>query len=278
MDKELLVNGYGMTSLTPITKVMAHLPLAFLDRPPQNALVICFGMGTTFRSLRSWGIPVTAAELVPSVPRMIGFYHSDGPTVLASPLSHVVIDDGRRYLERTNEQYDVITIDPPPPVEAAGSSLLYSEEFYQIAKRRLRPGGILQQWFPAEGADLEVVAAVARSLRNSFSYVRTFEDEFGFHFLCSEQPLPHRTAAELAQRMPFSALADFAEWADPSGGGIAGADLLQFKTLLEQELPLDKLIALSPKTPALTDDRPINEYYVVRRTLRRWRRSTGDQS
>jgi hypothetical protein len=78
--------------------------------------------------------------------------------------------------------------------------------------------------------------------------------------------------------MPFSALADFAEWADPSGGGIAGADLLQFKTLLEQELPLDKLIALSPKTPALTDDRPINEYYVVRRTLRRWRRSTGDQS
>ncbi len=235
MDKMLLVNGYGMTSLTPITKVMAHLPLAFLDRKPQNALVICFGMGTTFRALRSWGIPVTAAELVPSVPRMIGFYHSDGPAVLASPLSHVVIDDGRRYLERTTEQYDVITIDPPPPVEAAGSSLLYSEEFYQVAKRRLRPGGILQQWFPAEGADLEVVAAVARSLRNSFPNVRTFEDEFGFHFLCSEQPLPRRTAAELLQRLPADAVTDFAEWADPSDDGITGADLLQFQTLLDHE-------------------------------------------
>ena len=54
MDKQILVNGYGMTSLTPITKMMAHLPLAFLDRPPQNALDICFGMGTTFRSLLSW--------------------------------------------------------------------------------------------------------------------------------------------------------------------------------------------------------------------------------
>src|SRR5207302_6364144 len=70
MHKKLLVNGTGMTSLTSITKMMAHLPLAFLDLPPQDALVICFGMGTTFRSLRSWGIPVTAVELVPSVPRL----------------------------------------------------------------------------------------------------------------------------------------------------------------------------------------------------------------
>ena len=55
MNKQLLVNGYGMTSLTPITKMMAHLPLAFLDRPPQDALDICFGMGTTFRSHCSVG-------------------------------------------------------------------------------------------------------------------------------------------------------------------------------------------------------------------------------
>jgi predicted membrane-bound spermidine synthase len=206
---------------------------------------------------------------------MIGFYHSDGPAVVASPLSRVVIDDGRRYLERTTERYDVITIDPPPPVEAAGSSLLYSEEFYQIAKRRLRPGGILQQWFPSEGADVEVIAAVARSLRNSFPNVRTFEDEFGFHFLCSEQPLPQRTAAELLQRLPANALIDFAEWADPTPNGALDADLLQFQTLLDHEVSLEKLIALSPNTPALTDDRPINEYYVVRRTLRRWRRQIG---
>jgi len=35
-------------------------------------------------------------------------------------------------------------------------------------------------------------------------------------------------------------------------------------TLLGQELPLDQLIAAAPKTPALTDDRPINEYYAWR--------------
>ena len=83
----LLVNGVGITGLVPATKIMAHLPLAFLDHPPKNALVVCFGMGTTYRSLLSWDIPVTAVELVPSVPRVFGFFHADGPALLRSPLS-----------------------------------------------------------------------------------------------------------------------------------------------------------------------------------------------
>jgi len=272
MDKKLLVNGYGMTSLTPITKVMAHLPLASLDRAPQDALVICFGMGTTFRSLHSWGITATAVELVPSVPPLFSYYHSDGPAVLASPLSHVVIDDGRRYLERTPRQYDIITIDPPPPLQAAGSSLLYSEEFYAMARQRLRPGGILQQWLPSTPEEDPVdVAAVARSLRNSFPYVRGFLDEFGIHFLCSDRPIPHRTPEELLQRMPASAVADFAEWDLNDYAGAAEAALDRFHDLLAQEVGLDQLIAGSPDTPALSDDRPINEYYALRKWLRRYR-------
>jgi predicted membrane-bound spermidine synthase len=270
MDKDLLVNGFGMTNLTPITKLMAHLPLAFLDRPPQNALVICFGMGTTFRALRSWGIPVTAVELVPSVPRLFGYYHSDGPAILQSPLSHVVIDDGRRYLERTSEMYDVITIDPPPPLEAAASSLLYSEEFYRVARRKLRPGGILQQWLPTTIDDDPVdIAAAARSLRDSFPYVRAFPDEFGVHFLCSDRPIPKRTAAELIQRLPAIALADLTEWDQDPGNGDAEPARQRIENAISQEQQLDELIAASPDTPALTDDRPINEYYKVRH----WRAS-----
>lgn len=275
MDKQLLVNGYGMTTLTPITKVMAHLPLAFLDRPPQDALVICFGMGTTFRSLRSWDIPVTAVELVPSVPRLFSYYHSDGESVLASPLSHVVIDDGRRYLERTSQQYDVITIDPPPPLEAAGSSLLYSEEFYRVVRRRLRPGGILQQWVPAVGADPEDVSAIARSLKESFPYVRTFLDQFGFHFLCSERPTVNWNARDLLLRMPPRAITDFAEWAPPNLDTKYVA-YVQLNRLLVNEVPLDRLIAPAPNTPPLTDDRPINEYYALRRRLKCRAATTGN--
>jgi spermidine synthase len=258
-NKVLLVNGVGITGLTPITKIMAHLPLAFLDRPPQNALVVCFGMGTTYRSLRSWDIPVTAVELVPSVPRVFGFYHADGPELFGSPLSHLVIDDGRRYLERTPGQYDVITIDPPPPVEAAGSSLLYSKEFYTIVCRRLRRGGILQQWLP--WGDAVVHASVARALKESFPYVRVFHsvEGWGYHFLAGNQPLPERTAGELAQRLSAKAATDLVEWGPENNAE------RQFAQVLSRELSLDRMIAEAPEAPALQDDHPVNEYYVIRR-------------
>jgi hypothetical protein len=266
-NKLLLVNGVGITGLTPITKFMAHLPLAFLDHPPKNALVVCFGMGTTYRSLLSWDIPVTAVELVPSVPRVFGFYHPDGPALLASPLSNLVIDDGRRYLERTSGQYDVITIDPPPPVEAAGSSLLYSKEFYGIIRRRLNAGGILQQWLPR--ADEVVHAAVARALKESFPHVRVFRsvEGWGYHFLASDRPLPHPTAAELTRRLPPKAAGDLVEW------GPEATPEQQFAVVLGRESSLDDMIAEAPDAPALQDDRPQNEYYAIR-----WRRAQTERA
>ena len=164
-EKRLLVNGIGMTSLTPITKFMVHLPLAHHAGPSQSALIICFGMGTSFRSALSWGVSATAVELVPSVPAFFDYFHSDAHELLRLPQAKVVIDDGRRFLDRSAGSYDVIIIDPPPPMEAAASSLLYSREFYESARRRLLPGGILQQWLPgASNDDPVLMAAVVKAV------------------------------------------------------------------------------------------------------------------
>jgi len=258
-DKKLLVNGVGMTSLTPITKFMAHLPLASLARRPENALVICFGMGTTHRSMLSWGIHSTAVELVPSVPRFFAYFHANAPALLASPLSRVAIDDGRFFLDRASQRFDVIVIDPPPPVEAAASSLLYSMEFYRAAKPRLKRGGILAQWLPT--ADDAVQAAVARALKESFSYVRVFRsvEGWGYHFLASETLLPRFSAADLAERLPPAAAEDLVEW------GPAYTPAEQFAIVLKQELTPDSLIQKAPSVEALRDDRPVNEYFLLRR-------------
>lgn len=259
-SKHLLVNGIGMTGLTPITKMMAHLPLAFIPNP-QKTLVICFGMGTTHRSMLSWGVDSTVVELVPSVPKLFYFYHPESPGLLQSPRSHVIVDDGRHYMEWSHDQYDVIAIDPPPPVEAAASSLLYSREFYAIARRHLRPGGILAQWFP--GGDQPTQAAIARALRESFPYVRTFLsfEGWGVHFLASTQPLPSLSAADLASHMPPAARADLLEW------GPKATVEQQYDAVLHNEFPIDLLIAKSPATPAIQDNLPINEYFLLRNTL-----------
>jgi spermidine synthase len=261
MNKRLYVNGVNMTVLTPITKEMAAMPLAFLDHSPQKALVVCFGMGTTHRSMLAWGIDSTAVDLIPSVPEFFSYFHPDAPQLLASPLSHIVIDDGRRFLERTSEQYDVIVIDPPPPIPAAGSSLLYSSEFYAAARKHLRPGGILTQWYP--GGDRETGAAITRALTQSFPYVRAFLslEGYGVHYLASMQPIPARSPAELASRMPPAAAADFIEW------GPLHTPQEQFAALLQREINLQWLLALDKNAPAMQDDHPVNEYYLIRYLL-----------
>jgi predicted membrane-bound spermidine synthase len=256
--KRLLVNGVGITSLTPLTKIMAHFPMASLDRPPQNALNICFGMGTTFRSLMSWGVPTTSVELVPSVPRVFSYFHPDGARLLRSPLAHVVIDDGRRYLERTSEQFDVITIDPPPPIEAAGSGMLYSKEFYRTLTQRLRKDGILQQWLP-EG-DPVVRSSVARALAESFPYVRVFQyfPTWGYQFLASKEPIPYRTGPELVKHMPDSAIRDLMEWP------FEKTPEQELSLVLQKEKPLAEIIAADPNAQAMRDDHPVNEYVILR--------------
>ncbi len=256
-DRVLQVNNIGMTTLTPITKIMAHLPLAFLPRPPRSALVICFGMGTTFRSLLSWGIPATAVELVPSVPDLFGFFHEDAAEVLASPNARVVIDDGRRFLGRSAELFDVITLDPAPPMTAAGTSFLFSEEFYAAAKRRLAPDGVMQIWI-VEPLEPVVLAAFAKAVTNSFPHARVFRsfEGLGYHVLASREPLAPLSAAELAARLPPAAVRDLLEM----GPGKTGP--AQLRTLLANEVPLASLMV--PGGPGLRDDRPINEYYFLR--------------
>ncbi len=259
-DKFLLVNGIGMTILAPVTKMMAHFTLAHLQYQPQNALIICFGMGTTFRSAMSWGIPVTVVELVPSVPKLFTYYHPDSGDLLTSPRAHVVIDDGRRFLDRSPEKFDAVIIDPPPPPNAAASSLLYSREFYLQIRDHLTSKGILQQWFVAgDNADK---AAITRALIDVFPHVlvyRPLGSIAGLHFLCSMSPIPERTATALVTRMPQSAIVDMMEW------GPAKTPQEQFQLMLSNETTPAQLLGLSPGTPILEDDRPINEYDLLRR-------------
>lgn len=263
--KMLLVNGTGMTSLTPITKMMAHVPLVLLPRPPQRGLVICFGMGTSLRSMHSWGMEATAVELVPSVPELFSFFHDDGEAVRRAPNVRIVVDDGRRFLDRDRSTYDVVVIDPPPPLEAAGSSLLYSREFYAAVRRRLAPDGLVAQWIPGDGSeDSATRAAFVLALRESFPFLRAFRsvEGWGYHLLASPAPIKVPVMRVLAARLPPAAAQDLMEWGPQPGVR------RQLGAVLRRELSLDDLVAAAPGVRGLRDDRPLNEYFLLRRTLK----------
>lgn len=255
----LLVNGIGMTKLTPITKFMVHLPLAFHKEKPESALVICFGMGTSYRSAMSWNIDTTVVELVPSVTQAFGYYHADADRFVNATNGHIITDDGRRFLRRTAQKFDVIVVDPPPPVQAAGSSLLFSKEFYDLARQHLKPGGILQMWFPGDD-EMETGQAVVRSFTESFPYVRCFPsvEKAGAHMLGSMEPIERLDAGQLAARMPASAQQDLLEWNETQK---APAYLGQ---ILDREYPVAQMVNRDA-TIQVTDDQPYNEYFLLRR-------------
>jgi hypothetical protein len=191
---------------------------------------------------------------------MFGFYHADAGQLLKQPRSRIVIDDGRRYLRRVRTQFDLITIDPPPPVEAAGSSLLYSREFLELAKQHLSPGGIVQLWFP--GGELATTQAVLRTVREAFPHVRGFVsvEGWGIHLLASMEPIERASVADIAARLPESAKRDLLEWT-------SSKDVAEYLLrVLSQEFAVDKF--LNPNTEIrISDDKPFNEYFLIRRSF-----------
>jgi len=90
---------------------------------------------------------------------------------------NLVIEDGRRYLLRTDQTFDVIMLDPLRS-KTSGSNNLYSHEFFELLKGRLRPGGILVLWTD----EFEVIP---RTLASVFTNVRYYTNSL---LLASNHP------------------------------------------------------------------------------------------
>jgi len=149
--KELWINGVGMTYLLTETKLIAHLPI-MLAKDPKKFLVICFGMGTTVRSAALYdNLNITSVELVPKVYECFKYYHSDAEKILAKKNINFLTGDGRNFLILSPEKYDVITVDPSPPIYSAGAVNLYSKDFFILCKQHLTPNGIMCLFFPWRG-------------------------------------------------------------------------------------------------------------------------------
>jgi spermidine synthase len=150
MARHLFTNGVGMTTLVSETKLMAHLPMA-LAKDPKRVLVVCFGMGTTLRSAsRHPGVKVDidAVDIVPNVFDCFKFFHKDADDILKKSNVHLYADDGRNFLLLNQKVYDVITIDPAPPIYSAGTVNLYTREFLELCKSRITKSGVVCLWLP----------------------------------------------------------------------------------------------------------------------------------
>ena len=83
----------------------------------------------------------TIAEIEPLVPKVVSTYFAEHNfDVVRNPKVHVRIDDARHFVETTSEKFDAITSDPLDPW-VKGAAMLYTREFFEMAKAHLNPGG-----------------------------------------------------------------------------------------------------------------------------------------
>jgi spermidine synthase len=84
----------------------------------------------------------TIAEIEPLVPRVVSTYFAEHNfDVVRNKKVHVQIDDARHFIETSKEKFDAITSDPLDPW-VKGAAMLYTREFFELAKQHLNPGGV----------------------------------------------------------------------------------------------------------------------------------------
>jgi spermidine synthase len=256
--RALWTNGHPMSSTTRLTqrymRAFAHLPLLSLERP-ERVLVICFGVGNTAH----------AASLHPSVRRLdvvdisrqvlqhADYFAAANGGVLRDPRVSVFVNDGRQHVRmQPAATYDLITMEAPP-VALAGVGSLYSREFYELVRARLRPGGYVTQWLPVA----QVPPETALSMIGAFLAV--FPQAVLLSGTDSELVLmgvngprieidPARVAARLRESPAVQRdldRVDLGTLTEMVGTFLASADALAEASRLAR---------------AATDDRPIQEY------------------
>jgi spermidine synthase len=110
---------------------------------PKSVLVIGCGAGVTAGavSVDPAVQKLTIAEIEPLVIRTISTYFSRyNHDVIRNPKVTLQVDDARHFLVTTKEKFDAITSDPLDPW-VKGAAMLYTREFFELAKSHLNPGG-----------------------------------------------------------------------------------------------------------------------------------------
>ncbi len=148
---------------------------------PETVFIAGGGEGATLREVLAHNTVQRAvmvdidAEVIEVCKRFLPEY-SQG--AFDDPRTEVLHTDARKYLEDSQERFDVIIIDLPEPIEEGPAYLLYTQEFYRVVRERLTANGIISvQSGSAAWTELANLSAVSSTLKSVFPIVRIYQTD-----------------------------------------------------------------------------------------------------
>jgi spermidine synthase len=142
-------------------KLLAHLPM-LLHGSPEEICIIGLGSGVTLASALTYPVrAVDVLEISPEVVEASRLFSDAGRAPIDDGRTRLIVADGRTHLALSERQYDVIVSEPSNPW-MAGVAALFTREFFDAARLRLKEHGVICQWvntYDISSADLESIVA-----------------------------------------------------------------------------------------------------------------------
>jgi spermidine synthase len=221
-----------------------------------RALLIGLGTGASATALRHLGYrEIGVAEFAPGIVEAAGrSFAGFNEAILEDPRVKLYLEDGRNVLlTDTHRQYDLITIEITS-VWFAGATNLYSREFYELARHRLRSGGVLQQWVQLHHVSPREIASELATVRSVFPYVGLWYYGRQGMLVAANHPLTLDSAAVAARFQTSAGL--------PAGDAAKLVDGLTAARLLDADGVARLVRDMHPKIN--TDDNRWMEYATPR--------------
>lgn len=266
-SKTLLTNGkfQGNNHGEIVAQLrFSQVPMLF-NHPYRRALLIGIGTGASLAALGAQPFEqVDAAELSKDIVEAARLHFEDlNHRILETDRVQLHYADGRNLLLLSDKTYDLITIEISS-IWIAGAADLYNREFYALVRKRLSPGGVLQQWVQLHHTTPKNLAVILQTVREELPHLALFSGGGQGQIIASAEPLivDYPGVLALNARLQDS----FAMT------GIAGRDLLSLYGELQlDEAGVDQLIAevaAGEQVPARelvsTDDNLYLEYQTPR--------------
>ncbi|GAB2554186.1 fused MFS/spermidine synthase [Spirosoma aerophilum] len=153
----VFVNGLGQSglpySIDEIHTLLGGLPV-MMHPNPEHVAVIGLGSAGTVQGIggRAETRQIDCFEIVSNQAQILAEYGAEArdpgvATVLADKRLKLIFRDGRYALQHSPETYDVIEADALRPTSAFSGNI-YSREYFELLRSRLRPGGYAVTWSP----------------------------------------------------------------------------------------------------------------------------------
>ncbi|MBI4687614.1 MAG: fused MFS/spermidine synthase [Nitrospirae bacterium] len=155
--------------------LLGHLPL-LIKPDAKDALIIGFASGITAGAVAQHSVSkIDCVEIEPAMKEASAFFWKENYHIADDRRFTLITDDARSYVLTTDKKYDLIISEPSNPWQA-GSSRLFTQEFFLKARNILKKDGLMVQWMHLYGTDVESFRLVARTFMSVFPHATLWMD------------------------------------------------------------------------------------------------------